>query len=65
MLNFKTVCGAYKVEIQCYTMLLKSNRIFCLILGIASENYLLAVSNEDDDHLWLNFVYFLNYPPMY
>ena len=64
-LNFNAFCDAYIVQKQSYTMLLKSNRIFCLILGITFENNLLSISNEGDDHLWFYFVFFLNYPPMY
>ena len=37
-----------------YAVLLKSNRIFCLILGITFENYFLTILNEGEDHLWLN-----------
>ena len=33
--NFNALCDAYLVERQSYTVLLKNNRIFCLILGIA------------------------------
>ena len=49
-------------KIQYYTVLLKSNRIFCLNLGNTFGNYFLTVSNEGDDHLCLFFVC-LNYPP--
>ena len=65
ILNFNTLCDAYTVQTQCYTGLFKSSRIFCLILGITFGNYFLIVSNEDDDYLWLYFVFILNYPPMY
>ena len=61
--NFDSLCDAYRI-IRHYTVLLRINRIFCLILGITFGNYILSVSNEDDDHLWLYFL-FLNYPPMY
>ena len=45
----KFYCDAYTVQIQSYTALLKSDRIF---------------SNEGDDHSWLYFV-FLNYSPLF
>ena len=65
ILNFNALCVvAHAFQRQSYTMLLKSNRIFCLILGITFGNYFLTVSNEGDDHLWLYFVFFLNQPPM-
>ena len=54
----------YTVQRQSYTVLLKSNGIFCLLLGINFENYSLGVSNEGDDHKWIYFM-FLNYLPMY
>ena len=47
--NFNALCNAYTVQIQSYTALLKSDRIF---------------SNEGDDHSWLYFV-FLNYSPLF
>ena len=53
------------VQIQNYSVLLKNNRIFCLILEITFGNYFLTVSNESDDHLSLYFAFFLNQPPMY
>ena len=43
------------------TVLLKSNKMFCLVLEITVRCYFLTVSNEGDNHLWLYFV-FLNYP---
>ena len=64
ILKFTALCDTYTVQIQSYAVLLKSNRIFCLILGITFGNYFLTVSNEGDDHLWLYFVD-LNYPSMY
>ena len=63
ILNFNALCDAYTVQRQNYIMLLKSNIIFRLILGITFENYSLSVSKEGDDHLCFYFV-FLNYPPM-
>ena len=63
ILKFTALCNTYAVQIQSYAMLLKSNRIICLILGITFENHFLTVSNEGDIHLWLYFVY-LNYPSM-
>ena len=65
MLNFNALCDVYAVQIQSYSVLLKSNRIFCPIFGITFGNYFLVVPNEGYDQLWLYFVYFLNYPPMY
>ena len=65
ILNFNGHCNAYTVQIQSYAVLLKSNRIFLLMLGISFGNYFLPIYNECDDPLWLYFVYFLNYPPMY
>ena len=65
-LNFNVFCVAYTIQIQSYKVLLRSSRIFCLILGILTfGKYFLTVSNKgDDDHLSLYFVY-LNYPPMW
>ena len=63
VLNFNAFCNAYTVQ-RHYTEFLRSNRIFCLILGIIFGNYCLTVSNEGDDNLWFYFAY-LNYPPMY
>ena len=63
--NFNALCDAYTVQRQSYTMLHKSNIIFCLILGITFTCYFLTVSEENKDHLWQYFVYALNYPPMY
>ena len=40
ILNFDGFCDAYSDQIQSYKMLLKSNRIFCLILVITLENTL-------------------------
>ena len=51
ILNFNTFGDVITVQRQSYTVLFKSNRIFCLILGITSRNYILTVSNEGDDHL--------------
>ena len=65
ILNFNALCNAYTVQIQSYTVLLKSNRIICLILGITFGSYFLSVSKEVYDHFLLYFVLFLNYPPMY
>ena len=56
-------CDVHTVKRQSYTMLLKSNRIFCLILRITFGYFFLTVSNEGDDHLRLYFV-FLNNPHM-
>ena len=64
ILNFNALCDEYTVQIQSYTVLLKSSRLFCLILGNTFGNYSLTVSNEGDDHLWVYSVN-LNYPPMY
>ena len=64
ILNFNALCDEYTVQRQSYTVLLKSNGIFYLMLGITFGNYILRVSKDDDDHLWLYFVY-LNYPSMY
>ena len=60
MLNFNALCNAYTVQ-RHYTELLRSNRIFCLLLGIIFWNCFLTVSNEVEDYLWLYFVYFLNH----
>ena len=65
MLNFDVPCDVYTVQRQSYTELLKSNRIFCLILGIPFENYFLTASNEGEDLLWLYFAFILNHSPMY
>ena len=65
ILNFNALSDAYTAQRQSYTMLLKSNRIFCQILGINFENYFLTVSNVAEDPLCLYFVCFLNYPPMF
>ena len=50
ILNFKAFYDAHTVE-RHYTVLLKSNRIFCLVLRIIFGNYFLMVSNEVEDHL--------------
>ena len=65
ILNFNALSDAYTVQIQSYTGLFKSNRIFWLMLGITFGNYFSTVCNEGDDHLCLYFVQFLNYLPMY
>ena len=65
ILTFDALCDAYTVQIQIYTVLLKSNAIFFLILGIIFGNYFNTVFNEGDDHLWFYFTYFINQPPMY
>ena len=61
IINFNVVCDAYRVKVQNFIELLKSNRIFWLMLGISFGNYFLTVYNESDDHLLLYFLY----PPMY
>ena len=63
--NFNSLRNEYAVQGQSYTVLLKSNSMLCLIIGITFGNYFLTVSNDGADHLRLYFVYFLNYPPMY
>ena len=65
ILNFNALCDAYTVQMQSYTVLLKSNRIFWLMLGTSFGNYILTVYNEGDYHLWLYFLYFLDYLSMY
>ena len=35
------------------------------MLGKTFENNFFTVSNEGEDHLWLYFIYFLNYAPVY
>ena len=65
ILNFIALCDLYTLQIQSYTMLLKRNRIFCLIWGITFGSHILTVSHEGDDHLWIYFVYCLNYSRMY
>ena len=65
ILNFNALCDVYTVQRQSYTALLKSNRIFCQLLGITFGNYFLSVSNKDDDYLWLYFIFFLSYSDMY
>ena len=64
VLNFNVLCDALTVQRQSYSVLLKSNRISCLIIEITFANCL-KVSNDSEDHLWVYFVYFLIYPPMY
>ena len=56
--NFNVLCVTYTDQMQSYTVLLKSNRIFCLVLRITFWNFFLTVSKEDGEHLWY-------YPPMY
>ena len=51
ILKFNVLCGAYIVQTQSYTELLKINRIFWLMLGITFGNYFLTVYKEGDDHL--------------
>ena len=46
ILNFNALSDAYTVQIQSYTGLFKSNRIFWLMLGISFGNYILRVYNE-------------------
>ena len=53
MLNFNALSDAHAVQIQSYTGLFKSNRIFCLMLGKSFRNYFSTVSNEVDDDLCL------------
>ena len=65
ILNFNAFCDECTVQIQTYTVLLESSRIFWLILVVIFGNFILAVSEEGDDHLLLYFGYFLNYPPLY
>ena len=64
ILNFHAFCDAYTVERHC-TVLLKSNKIICLILRRIFGNYILMVSNEAEDQLRLNFVWILNHLPIY
>ena len=47
--KFNTLWYMYTVQ---STALLKSNRIFGLIIGITIGNFLLMVSKEGEDHLW-------------
>ena len=48
-----------RIQIQRhYTVLLKIDRIFYLILGITFGNNFLTVSNKVEGHLWLHFVNF-------
>ena len=51
ILNFNALSNGYTVQIQSYTVLLKSNKIFCLITGITFLNNFLTVSNEDGSYL--------------
>ena len=39
VLNFNAFCDAFTVQIQSYVVLLKSERIFCLMLGITFGRY--------------------------
>ena len=63
--NFNALCDAYTVQMQSYTGLHKSKRIFWLMIGISFGNYFLTIYNKGNDHLWLYFVYFLNYLYIY
>ena len=65
ILNFNALCDANTVQRQSYTVLLKSDGIFCQLLRIIFGNYFLMVSNEVEDHLLFHFVYFLNHLPIY
>ena len=65
ILNFNAICDAHAVQRQSYRILLKNNRIICLILRIILGNYFLTVSSEVENHLWLYFVYFLNHLAIY
>ena len=53
IINFNALCDAYIVQIESYAVILKNNRIFCLLLGITFDVFI-----EGDDHVWLYFVYF-------
>ena len=64
ILNFNAFYDAYTVQ-RHYTVLLKSNRIFCLLLRIIFGNSFLMVSDEVGDHIWFHFVYFLYHLPIY
>ena len=50
ILNFNDLCYEYTVQ-RHYTVLLRSNRIFYIILGLTFGNYFLTVSDEVEDHL--------------
>ena len=64
MLNFNALSDEYAIQrfytvllIQSYyAVLLKSSRIFYLILGIIFRNYLIMVSIEVEVYLWHHFV---------
>ena len=56
ILDFNALSGAYTVQIQRYTGLFKSNRLFWLMLGIYFGNYSSTVYHEGDDHLCIYFV---------
>ena len=62
--NFKAIYDECTVQRQ-YIVLLKNNRLFCLILGKNFGNYFLTTSNKVEDQLWIYFVYFLNHLPRY
>ena len=64
ILNFNSLCSAYTVW-RYYTVLLKSNEIFSLPLGIIFGNYFLMVSIKVKDYLGFYFAYFLHYQPIY
>ena len=51
IVNFNALPDGYTVQIQSYTGLLKSNRIFWLMLEMSFGNYFLTVYNEGDDYL--------------
>ena len=52
ILNFNAFYNAYTVQ-RLYTALLRSKRIFCLVLGIMFGIYFLTVSNEIEDFMAL------------
>ena len=64
ILNFNILCGAHTVQ-KHFTVSLKSNKIFCLLLGLIFENYFLTVSNEIEARFWLHFDCFLNHLRIY
>ena len=46
MIIFNALCDAYIVERQSYTVLLKRNRILCLIMGKIFGNYFLTIYSK-------------------
>ena len=59
VLNFNALCDVHTLLTQ-YTVLLKSNRILCLLIGIIFKCFLMF-SYKFEEHFW----FFLNHASIY